>query len=133
MSILIDQNTRVLVQGITGKEGSFWTQHMADMGTKIVAGVTPGKEGQLCCGAPVYHSVRNAVKEAQGRRGDGVRAAEIRHGRGDGVARLRHPPDRHPRGRIPLHEQAKIRAAALASHAVVIGGNTSGLIAPARP
>ena len=63
MSILIDQTTRVLVQGITGKEGAFWTQHMVDMGTRVVAGVTPGKEGQLCCSAPVYHSVRNAIAE----------------------------------------------------------------------
>ena len=46
MSILIDENTRVLVQGITGKEGSFWAKHMKDYGTNIVAGVTPGKEGQ---------------------------------------------------------------------------------------
>ena len=43
MSIYIDQNTRVLIQGITGKEGSYWTKHMQDMGTNIIAGVTPGK------------------------------------------------------------------------------------------
>ncbi|MGC9312576.1 MAG: succinate--CoA ligase subunit alpha, partial [Sediminispirochaetaceae bacterium] len=42
MSIFIDTSTRVLIQGITGKEGSYWTKHMQEMGTKIIAGVTPG-------------------------------------------------------------------------------------------
>ena len=46
MSILIDKNTRVLVQGITGKEGNFHTQQMIAYGTKVVAGVTPGRGGQ---------------------------------------------------------------------------------------
>ena len=44
MSIFIDQSTRVLIQGVTGKEGSYWTKHMKEMGTRITAGVTPGKE-----------------------------------------------------------------------------------------
>ena len=42
MSIFIDKKTRLLVQGITGKEGSFWTKHMIGLGTNVVAGVTPG-------------------------------------------------------------------------------------------
>lgn len=41
MSIFIDRNTRVLVQGITGSEGSFWTKHMIDLGTQVICGVTP--------------------------------------------------------------------------------------------
>ena len=60
MSIFVDQNTRIIVQGITGKEGSFWTGHMLDMGATVVAGVTPGKEGQEVRGVPVYHSVARA-------------------------------------------------------------------------
>ena len=47
MSIFIDRSTRVCVQGITGKEGSFWTKHMIELGTNVVCGVTPGKEGQV--------------------------------------------------------------------------------------
>jgi len=46
MSIFIDRSDRVLVQGITGSEGAFWTKHMVDLGTTVVVGVTPGKEGQ---------------------------------------------------------------------------------------
>ena len=63
MSVVIDSATRVLVQGITGKESRFWTGHMIDYGTNVVAGVTPGKEGQKVEGVPVFHSVRRAVEE----------------------------------------------------------------------
>lgn len=62
MSILIDENTRVVVQGITGKEGTFHTQQMQEYGTKIVAGVTPGKGGTIHLGVPVYNTVEEAVK-----------------------------------------------------------------------
>ncbi len=64
MGILVDRNTRVLVQGITGREGSFHTKLMLEYGTKIVAGVTPGKGGQKVYGIPVYDTVREAVEHA---------------------------------------------------------------------
>ncbi len=63
MSILVDKGTRLLVQGITGREGSFHTQQMRDYGTKVVAGVTPGKGGTKCAGAPVFDTVAQAVRE----------------------------------------------------------------------
>jgi len=63
MSILADQNTRVVVQGITGKEGSFHAEQCKAYGTKVVAGVTPGKGGQEIIGTPVFNSVAEAVKE----------------------------------------------------------------------
>jgi len=63
MSILIDKNTRVLVQGITGKEGAFHTSQMLEYGTNIVGGVTPGKGGQKSeHGLPIYNSVRDAAE-----------------------------------------------------------------------
>jgi succinyl-CoA synthetase alpha subunit len=65
MSILVGKDSRIVVQGITGKEGSFHTQQMLAYGTKVVAGVTPGKAGQSMDGVPVYHTVAEAVK-AQG-------------------------------------------------------------------
>lgn len=61
MAILVDRNTRVLVQGITGREGSFHTEQCRKYGTNIVAGVTPGKGGATHDGIPVYNTVREAV------------------------------------------------------------------------
>ncbi len=63
MSVLVSQNTRVLVQGITGSHGSFHTKQMLEYGTKIVGGVTPGKEGERVEGVPVLNTVKKAVKE----------------------------------------------------------------------
>lgn len=63
MSILIDENTQVLVQGITGRDGSFHTKTMIKDGSKIVAGVTPGKGGQKMDGVAVYNSVADAQNE----------------------------------------------------------------------
>lgn len=61
MAVLIDKNTRVLVQGITGREGEFHTRQMLDYGTQIVAGVTPGKGGQEVLSVPVFDTVKQAV------------------------------------------------------------------------
>ena len=61
MSILLDQNTRVLVQGITGRDGSFHAKQMIDYGTKVVGGVTPGKGGQSIHGVPVFDTMKEAV------------------------------------------------------------------------
>ncbi|MBI2232784.1 MAG: succinate--CoA ligase subunit alpha [Candidatus Aenigmarchaeota archaeon] len=62
MSILIDENTNVLVQGITGNEGSRAVKLMQEYGTKVLAGVTPGKGGQLVEGVPVYDTVKEALE-----------------------------------------------------------------------
>jgi succinyl-CoA synthetase alpha subunit len=63
MSILVDSNTRLAVQGITGSEGSFHTGQMLDYGTNVVAGVTPGKGGQTHLDRPVYNTVADAVEQ----------------------------------------------------------------------
>lgn len=64
MAILVDRNTRLLVQGVTGREGEFHTRQMLDYGTQVVAGVTPGKGGQFACDGrvPVFDTVREAVE-----------------------------------------------------------------------
>lgn len=132
MSIIIDQNTPVLIQGITGKEGSFWAKHAKDYGTNIVAGVTPGKEGQEVDEIPVYHTVRRAAAEHN------IEAS------------LLVVPPRFAKGAIfealdagiktivvtaegiPLHEMLQIRKAAQAMNAMVIGGNTTGIISTGK-
>jgi succinyl-CoA synthetase alpha subunit len=63
MAILVDEGTRLLVQGITGREGAFHTGRMLESGTQVVAGVTPGKGGQEYEGVPVFNTVEEAVDE----------------------------------------------------------------------
>ena len=62
MSIFVDKNTKLLVQGITGKEGQFHTRQCIEYGTQVVAGVTPGKGGQTMDAVPVFNTVREAVQ-----------------------------------------------------------------------
>lgn len=64
MSVLVDKSTRLIVQGITGKEGTFHTKQMVEYGTNVVGGVTPGKGGTTHEGIPVFNTVADAVKEA---------------------------------------------------------------------
>lgn len=63
MSILVDERTRLIVQGLTGREGTFHTQQSMAYGTKVVGGVTPGKGGTKHEGLPVFHTVDQAVRE----------------------------------------------------------------------
>ena len=65
MSILVDKSTRLLVQGITGSEGSFHTQRCIEYGTKVVAGVTPGKGGSKHLGVPVFNTIEKAIAETE--------------------------------------------------------------------
>jgi len=64
MSVLVDEDTRVVVQGITGGEGKFHTEQMLDYGTNVVAGAVPGRGGQEVAGVPVYDTVDRAAREA---------------------------------------------------------------------
>ncbi|MCS7123690.1 MAG: succinate--CoA ligase subunit alpha, partial [Candidatus Aenigmarchaeota archaeon] len=65
MSILIDENTKVLVAGITGYHGSFQTKKMLEYGTKIVGGISPGKKGIYVHGIKVYDNVKEALEEVE--------------------------------------------------------------------
>ncbi len=132
MSIFIDQTTKVLVQGITGKEGSYWTEHMIGCGTRVVGGVTPGKEGQEVCSRPVFHTVRRAVAHLE------VDAAmlfvpplftkdAVYEALDGGIKKIVMIAEG-----IPLHDMMAIRQAAQKAGALVIGGNTSGVISPGK-
>src|SRR3979411_923579 len=63
MSVLVDKNTKLIVQGITGREGTFHAKGCAEYGTKVLGGVTPGKGGTTHEGWPVYNTVAEAVKQ----------------------------------------------------------------------
>jgi len=130
MSIFIDQKTQVLVQGITGSEGSFWTKHMIELGTQVVCGVTPGKEGQFVEGKPVYNSVKEATKHHK------IEASmlfvppkltkdAVMEALNAGIKKIVTIADG-----IPLHDMVLIRQAAIEHDAFVVGGNTSGVISP---
>src|SRR5680860_1751247 len=63
MGILINKNTKVIIQGITGREGSVRTQYMKEYGTKVIGGTSPGKAGELVHGIPVFNTVKEIVRE----------------------------------------------------------------------
>lgn len=65
MSVLVDERSRILVQGITGRQGSLHTKLMLEYGSKVVAGVTPGKSGEVVHGVPVFGTVRKACEERE--------------------------------------------------------------------
>jgi len=132
MSILIGDDTRVVVQGITGSEGTFHTQQMVAYGTKVVAGVTPGKGGQVHEGIPVFNTVAEAVEKA------GANAAAIfvpppfaadaiLEAVDAGVAVLVTITEG-----IPTLDMVKAKAALDASETRMIGPNCPGVITPGK-
>lgn len=132
MSIFVNKRTRIVVQGVTGKEGSFWTKHMQEMGAAVVAGVTPGKEGQKAEGVPVYHSVRRAVAAHEAEAAmlfvpPKFTKDAVLEALDAGIRKVVTIADG-----IPLHDQIQIRAAAACVGGQVVGGNTSGVISPGK-
>ena len=131
MSILVDEKTKVLVQGITGRQGSFHTQQMLEFGTRIVAGVSPGKGGQEVLGVPVYETVQAAVDKHGATAsvlfvpGSGARDAALEAidaGLSPVVIIAEH---------VPVHDAMDVMAFAAGRGAVVIGPNTYGICSPA--
>lgn len=133
MSILVDEKSRVLIQGITGREGMARAQLMKDYGTNIVAGVTPGRAGQDVHGIPVYDS----VEEAWEKRGPidisvvFIPAALVKNATLEaiaaGVKLLVIVPDR-----VPIYDVLEIAHAAGEKGARFVGPNTLGLLSPGR-
>src|SRR5687768_4892559 len=133
VAILIDETKRVLVQGITGREGQARTRLMLDYGTQVVGGVTPGKGGQDVLGVPVFDNVARAVEllghidvsvvfvPAAGVKAAAIDAIEA------GVKLLVLVPDR-----VPVWDAMEIAAEARAHGADFVGPNTLGVLSPGR-
>lgn len=132
MTILADKDTRVIVQGITGRIGSVQTRFMLDYGTKIVAGVTPGKGGQTVEGVAVYDTVKDAAdRHSVDASIIFVPAPSARDAAFEAIAagiRLLVIVTE----RIPIHDALKIGSFGKKMHAIVIGPNTPGIISPGR-
>ncbi|MGA2585690.1 MAG: CoA-binding protein [Candidatus Aminicenantales bacterium] len=133
MSILVDGASRVLIQGITGREGMARAQLMKDYGTNVVAGVTPGRGGQAVYGIPVYDSVEEA-RESQGAIDVSVifiPAALVKNAALEaiaaGVKLLVIVPDR-----VPIYDVLDIARAAREKGARFVGPNTLGLLSPGQ-
>ncbi len=131
MAIIVDKNTKVLVQGITGREGSFHTKLMLEYGTKILAGVTPGKGGNEVHGVPVYDSVSEALKKHPDINASIVfvparfAADAVYEAIDNGIKVLVVITEG-----IPLWDELKMIDYARRHGVVVIGPNTPGIIVP---
>ncbi len=133
MAILIDETKRVLVQGITGREGQARTKLMREYGTNVIAGVTPGKGGQTILGVPVFNTPQEAVAAlgeidisvlfvpAAGVKDAAISAIEA------GIKLTVLVPDR-----VPVWDAMEIAAAARANNARFLGPNTLGVLSPGK-
>src|SRR5438309_2117674 len=133
MAILIDETKRVLVQGITGREGRARTKLMREYGTNVVAGVTPGKAWQTVLGVPVFNTPQEAVKALGGIDisvlfvpAAGVKEAAI-SAIDAGIKLTVLVPDR-----VPVWDAMEIAAAAKANGATFLGPNTLGVLSPGK-
>jgi len=129
--VIVRRGDRVVVQGMTGRQGSFWTEKMLAYGTRIVGGVNPKRAGQTHVGVPVFASVRDAAQELGGVDASvmfippaaALAAAE------DAIAagvRLLVVLTEH----IPAHDVMRMHAAAAAAGCRIVGPNTAGLVTP---
>jgi len=133
MAILIDKNTKVIVQGITGREGSLRSKYMKEYGTNVVAGTSPGRGGQEVNGIPVYNTVKEAVKE-QGAidmsvtfiPGPGVKLATL-EAIDAGIKIIVGPVER-----VPLHDIMAMIAVAKEEGVTIVGPGSIGVITPGQ-
>lgn len=130
MGILVDRNTRVIVQGITGHHGAFHTEKMLEYGTKVVGGVTPGKGGQSIHGVPVFNSCKEAVEKA------GANATVVYVPAKFAVEAVREAGEAGIKiiicitEGIPAIDMARIKGWLIEKNIVMIGPNCPGIITP---
>jgi len=132
MSILVDEKTRVVVQGITGNEGLFHTRQMVEYGTKVVAGVTPGKGGQKIDGIPVFNTVMEAVKKTGANASaifvpPGFAADAIMEAADSGISIIVCLTEG-----IPTLDMVTVKKVLKEKRLKLIGPNTPGIISPGK-
>ncbi len=132
MSILVNNKTRLVVQGITGGEGSFHSQQMIEYGTKVVAGVTPGKGGTMFEGIPVYNTVLEAVKEQKANTSvifvpPAFAADAILEAADSGIKVIICITEG-----IPARDMVKVYNAIINKDVVLVGPNCPGVISPGQ-
>lgn len=130
MSILLDAETRVLVQGITGREGRFHTQRMLDYGTNVVAGVTPGRGGEWVHGVPVFDSVREAIEATEAEASVTFVPARFAT---DAIFEAAYAGIRlivSVTEGIPVHDVVRLRHFLFERNARLIGPNSPGIVVP---
>ena len=133
MAILIDENTRVLIQGITGREGSARTRFMLDYGTRVLGGITPGRGGGKVWGVPVFNTVKEAIDEFGSLDasvtfvpGLNVKNAVIEAIEA-GIKLVLVPAER-----VPLHDSLQMIAVARREGARIIGPGSLGLLSAGK-
>jgi len=132
MSILVHENTQVVVQGITGTEGTFHVQRMKEYGTKIVAGVTPGKGGTIHLGVPVFNTVEEAVAQT-GANASAIfvppffAAEAVMEAAEAGVGVIVCITEG-----IPTFDMIKVKAYLSGRESALVGPNTPGIISPGK-
>jgi succinyl-CoA synthetase alpha subunit len=133
MSIIIDENTKVIVQGVTGREGSLRSRYMKGYGTKVVAGTSPGRRGEEVDGIPVYNTVKEAIK-AQGSidmsvtfiPGPVLKMA-VMEAIDAGIKKIVCPVER-----VPLHDIMEMVSVAGKAGVTIVGPGSIGVMSPGK-
>jgi succinyl-CoA synthetase alpha subunit len=132
MSILVDENSRIVIQGITGKEAGFHTKQMLEYGTKVIAGVTPGKKGKEVEGVPVFNTVQEAV------RGEGANVSCIFVPALSAADAIMESIDEGIKvivcitEGIPALDMVKVAGFLKGKNSILIGPNCPGIISPGK-
>ncbi len=131
MSILVDEKTKVLVAGITGRQGAFHTQQMLEFGTRVVCGAAPGRGGREVVGVPVFETIEAAVDKRGATAGVLFVPAPFAKDSAFEAIDAGLSPVVIVAEHVPLHDAMEVMAFAATRGAVVVGPNTYGLCSPA--
>ena len=132
MSILIDKNTRLLIQGITGREGSFHCEQMLQYGTNVVGGVTPGKGGQEVLGVPVFNTVKEAMEATNANATILFVPAKFTKAGLLEAIEAKVPLIITVAEHVPVHDMMEVYHRARRAGVRVVGPNTFGIISPGK-